>query len=135
MHLTPGFQVSSEAPMHACVLSRFSLIQLYATLWTVARQALLSMGFSRQEYWRGLPCPPPGDLPDPGTEPESPALACSFITTVPSCAEAETRACIEVVYFEELPKESGGKDKDEGSREGGRANAPSILSGPHIVNF
>ena len=37
-----------------------------ATLWTIARQAPLSMGFSRQEYWNGLPCPPPGDLPNPG---------------------------------------------------------------------
>ena len=40
--------------------------------WTVARQAPLSMGFSRQEYWSGLPFPPPGDLPDPGMEPTSP---------------------------------------------------------------
>ena len=39
--------------------------------WTVARQAPLSMGFSRQEYWSGLPCPPPGDLPDPGIKPRS----------------------------------------------------------------
>jgi len=38
----------------------------FGTLWTVAHQASLSMGFSRQEYWSGLPCPPPGDLPDPG---------------------------------------------------------------------
>ena len=44
-----------------------------ATLWTVAHQAPLSMGFSRQEYWSGLPCPPPGDLPDPGIKPISPA--------------------------------------------------------------
>ena len=44
------------------------------TLWTVARQAPLSMGLSRQGYWSGLPCPPPGDLPDPGVEPASPAL-------------------------------------------------------------
>ena len=44
------------------------------TPWTVARQAPLSMGFSRQEYWRWLPCPPPGDLPNPGIEPKSPAL-------------------------------------------------------------
>ena len=54
------------------------------TLWTVARQAPVSMGFSRQEYWRGLPCPPPGDLPDPGIEPSSlvsPALAGRFFTT------------------------------------------------------
>ena len=43
-------------------LSRFSHVRLFATLWTVARQASLSMGFSRQEYWSGLPCPPLGDL-------------------------------------------------------------------------
>ena len=55
-----------------------------ATLWTVACQALLSMGFSRQEYWSGLPCSPPGDLPNPGIEPislTSPALAGGFLTT------------------------------------------------------
>ena len=48
------------------LLSRFSRVQLGATLWTAALQAPLSMGFSRQ-YWSGFPCPPPGDLPDPGT--------------------------------------------------------------------
>ena len=58
-----------------CMPSRFSRVRLFATPWTVARQAPLSMGFSRQEYWGGLPCPPPGDLPDPGIEPEPPALA------------------------------------------------------------
>ena len=46
----------------------------------VDHQASLSMGFSRQEYWTGLPCPPPGDLPDPGIEPVSPALAGRFFT-------------------------------------------------------
>ena len=53
----------------------------WETLWTAACQAPLSMGFSRQEPWSGLPCPPPGDLPDPGIEPESlisPALAGGF---------------------------------------------------------
>ena len=45
----------------------------FVTLWTVAHQAPLSMGFSRQEYWSGLPFPSPGDLPDPGTEPMSPS--------------------------------------------------------------
>ena len=49
-------------------VSRFGPVPLFATLWTVARQAPLSMGFSRQEYWSGLPCPAPGDLPDPGIE-------------------------------------------------------------------
>ena len=46
-----------------------SLVQLCATLWTVACQAPLSMGFSKQEYWNGLPCPPPGNLPNPGIKP------------------------------------------------------------------
>ena len=61
-----------------CVLDCFSCVQLFATPWTVARQAPLSMGSSRQKYWRGLPSPSPGDLPDPGIEPASltdPALA------------------------------------------------------------
>ena len=64
-------------------LSRFSHVRLFATLWTVARQASLSMGFSRQEYWSGLPCPPSGDLPHPGIEPASLmslALAGRFFT-------------------------------------------------------
>ena len=50
-----------------------SRVQLFATPWTVAYQAPLSMGFSRQKYWSGLPFPPSGDLPDPGIEPTSPA--------------------------------------------------------------
>ena len=52
--------------MCACVLSCFSRVRVFATLWTEACQASLSMGFSRQEYWSGLPFPPPGDLPDSG---------------------------------------------------------------------
>ena len=51
------------------------------TSWTVTRQVFLSMGFPRQEYWSGLPFPPPGDIPDPETEPLSPAFACRFFTT------------------------------------------------------
>ena len=51
-----------------------SRVQLFVTLWGVAHQAPLSMGFFRQEYWSGFPCPSPGDLPDPGIEPWSPAL-------------------------------------------------------------
>ena len=57
--------------MHMCMLSCFSCVKLCATLWTVACQVSLSMGFSRKEYWSGLPCPPPGDLPDPKIEPTS----------------------------------------------------------------
>ena len=51
-----------------------SHVRLFATPWTVAYQVPLSMGFSRQEYWSGLPFPSPGDLPDPGIDPGSPAL-------------------------------------------------------------
>ena len=52
-----------------CGLSHFSHVQLFATPWTIACQAPLSMGFSRQEYWSGLPFPSPGDLPNPGLNP------------------------------------------------------------------
>ena len=68
-----------------CVLCSITLVVSdSATLWTVARQTPLSMGFSRQECWSGLPCPPPGDLPNPGMEPGSPALqADSFLPELP----------------------------------------------------
>ena len=56
------------------MLSSFSCVPLFVTLRTVARQTPLSMGFSKQEYWSGLPCPPPGDLSDLGVNPTSPAL-------------------------------------------------------------
>ena len=65
-----------------CLLSLFSCVRLFAAPWTVARQAPLSMEFSRQEYWSGLLFPPPGNLSNPGTEPEShltPALAGRFL--------------------------------------------------------
>ena len=57
-----------------CVLSRLSHVRFFVTLWTIAHQAPLSMGFPRQEYWSGLPFPSPGDLPDPGIKPMCPAL-------------------------------------------------------------
>ena len=66
------------------MLSHFSHVRLFVTLWTVACQPPLSVGLSGQEYWSGLPCPPPGDLPDPGIKPmslASPALAGRFFTT------------------------------------------------------
>ena len=66
---TLSLTLSLSLVPRACVLSCFSCVQLFATLWTVAHQAPLSMGFSRQEYWRRLPCPPPEDLPDSGIEP------------------------------------------------------------------
>ena len=59
-------------------------VQLLATPWTAAFQAPPSIGFARQEYWSGLPFPSPGDLPDPGIEPMSSALAGVFFTTEPT---------------------------------------------------
>ena len=60
-----------------------SRVRLFATPWTVAHQALLSMGFSRQEHWSELLFPSPGDLPDPGIEPRSPALQADALTSEP----------------------------------------------------
>ena len=86
------YTLTNFFPLHveirACVLSHFSCIQLSVTPWNVAHQDPLSMGFSWQENWCGLPCPPPGDLPSPGTEPVSPvfpALAGGFFTTSTTC--------------------------------------------------
>ena len=101
LHLSQGWaslQRASRAPWRqqctpasagaigpaGCVLSHFSRVRLFVTPWAVASQAPLSMGFSRQDYWNGLPCPPPGDLPDPELEHTSltsPALAGQFFTT------------------------------------------------------
>ena len=66
-----------------CCAYSLSCIQLFVTPWTVAHQAPLSMGFSRQEYWSGLPCPPPGDLPNSGIETRSPALQGDFLLSEP----------------------------------------------------
>ena len=68
-----------------CMLSRLSRVRLFATPWTAAHQTPLSMGFSRQEYWSGLPCPISGDISDPGIEPVSltSALAGGFFAIGP----------------------------------------------------
>ena len=70
--------------LHMCMLSHLGCVWLFAVLWMVPCQAPLSMGFSRQEHWSGLPCPPSGDLPEAGIEllsPASPALGGGFFTT------------------------------------------------------
>ena len=59
------------------MLSHLSHVQLFVTLWTVVHQAPLSMGFSRQEHWSGLPCPSPEDLPDAGIKPASRWVSCT----------------------------------------------------------
>ena len=81
---------ATEGCMHACC--HFSHVLLLATSWTIARQAPLSMGFSGEEYWSGLPFPPLGDLPDPGIKPTSPALASGFFSTS-AVWETPNRGC------------------------------------------
>ena len=68
---------------HTIEVKSLSRVQLFVTPWTVAYQAPPSMGFSRQEYWSGLPCPPTGDLPNPGIQPRSPALQADALTSEP----------------------------------------------------
>ena len=68
-----------------------SHVPLFATPWTVTYQASPSMGFSRQEYWSGLPFPSPGDLPDPGIKPGSPALEAYTLTSEPQGSPKDVR--------------------------------------------
>ena len=91
--------------MYACVLSCFSHDWLFVTLWTIAHQTLLSMGFSRQENCRGLPCPPPGGFPNPGIELvslTSPALAGGFFTT----SATWTRGYLRLIHVDVWQKAS-----------------------------
>ena len=84
-----------------CVLSCFGHVRLFVTPWTVARQASLSMGFSKQEYWSGLPSPPPRDLPHPGIKPASlmsPALAGRFFTLSITWEALSSYACVSISH-------------------------------------
>ena len=72
-----------ESKAERVLCSPLSHVQLFATPWTVALQAPLSMGFSRQEYWSGLPFLSPGDLSDPGIKPRSPALQVDYLSSEP----------------------------------------------------
>ena len=92
-----------DSPLHQSVISFVILIVetpshvlLFATPWTVAHQAPLSMGFPRQEYWSGVPFPAPGALPTPGFKPASPPLAGGFFTTEPpgKSPDEEQSGCI-----------------------------------------
>ena len=86
----------------ACVLSCVSHVWLCVTLWIIALQAPLSMGFSRQEYWSGLPWPSPGDLPDTGIEPlslMSPALAGKFFTASTTWEASFSSELSSIMFF------------------------------------
>ena len=72
-----------KAVFPSVFVQSLSRVQLFATLWAVARQAPLSMGFFRQEFWSGLPFPSPGDLPEPGIKLRSPTLQADALTSEP----------------------------------------------------
>ena len=106
----PGIEPMSSAlagGFFVGVPSHFSCVRLFETLWTIAHQAPLSVELSRQEYWSQLPCPPLGDLPDPGIEPVSPATlalqANFFIAETPGkprCSSLPLEICICFVLHE-----------------------------------
>ena len=79
-HVEKELNITNHQEVKVKSLSR---VRLFAIPWIVVYQASLSMGFSRQEYWNGLPFPSPGDLPDPGIEPGSPALQADALPSVP----------------------------------------------------
>ena len=88
------FEITNSEILTIYMIQFLSHVQLFATAWTIACQAPLSLGFPRQEYWSGLPFPSPGALPNPETEPESPALEVDFLSTEPP----EKLTCI-VIYL------------------------------------
>ena len=86
------------------MLESESEVQLFVSPWTVAYQAPPSMGFSRQEYWSGLPFPSPGDLPNPGIKPGSPALQADALPSDPPGklvleANIDLRQCTDTLYY------------------------------------
>ena len=83
-HLLISWLQSPSAVILWLKVKSLSHVRLFVTPWTVTYQAPLSMGFSRQEYWSGLPFPSPGDLPDPGIEPRSPAWEADSLTSEPA---------------------------------------------------
>ena len=95
--------------LHVCVLSHFSRVWLFGTLWNVACQVPLSMGFSRQDYWSGLPCPPPRDLPAPRDQTRiscGSCISCTagrfFITEPPGKPTVEYSSAIKRDVFESV---------------------------------
>ena len=83
LHHRQVYHLSRQSSPNHPIAKSLNRIRLFATPWTVTYEAPLSMGFSRQEYWSGLPFPSPGDLPDPGIELGSPALQADALTSEP----------------------------------------------------
>ena len=115
---------------HECGLGCFNHVHVCATLWTIACQATLFMGFSRQEYWSGLPFPLPGDRPRPGIEPVSlmsPALAGGFFTTSATWRDYQLNHIVRANKgLSEIFQGGDVRIKKEREREGFRPNSSHI---------
>ena len=90
---------SLHQPPGKVKVKSLSCVRLSATPWTVARQALLSMGFSRPKYWNGQPFPSPGDLPNPGTEPRSPSLQADSLPAEPQRKPLGSRQILKFLHL------------------------------------
>ena len=121
------------------MLSHFSPVRLFVILWTIDRQAPLPIGFSRQEYWSWLPCPPPGDLPHPEIKPvslTSPALAGKFFTTS-TTGKVLKRPLVVPFYRRGSLKRHRGEPRQGVEEPGGKLRQPVALTttphSPHLV--
>ena len=102
MKLSKVNQLILPYTMSMAECQSLSCVRLYATPWTVACQAPLSMRFSRQEYWSELPCTSPGDLPDPGIEPRSPALQAYSLPSEPPGKQSRKSILSMSIWFQNL---------------------------------
>ena len=89
--------------LNAYLLNCFSYVWFFVSLWIIASQAPLSMGFSRQEYWSGLPCSPPGELPDPRIKPRSPVLQADSLPPEPPGKPKDTGVGSLSLLWENFP--------------------------------
>ena len=139
--LSTGFRANGDemqvTPACVCMLSRFSRVRLFANPWTVACQAPLSMGFSRQGYLSGWPCPPPGDLSDPGVEtafPASPALQADSFTAEPAGMPRRPQTRPWVPSFHLVSKELLSRPPAAASEGGpGRSSSPAVLPAVSVL--
>ena len=115
--------------MCVCVPSCSSRLRLFVTLWTLALQAPLSMGFSRQEYWSGLPCFPPGHLPDPGIEPASPVSLALQVDSLP----LSQLGSLLIYYFSHFPREVTEAQKGGVTSSTSRADEQWSRGGPQAA--
>ena len=120
--------VCPELPLLRVKMESLSCVCLLATPWPVAHQAPLSMGFSRQEYWSRVPCPPPGDFPDPGTEPGSPALqADSLPSELPGKPPAQMAATLLSDGMGVLPSDGMGVLPSSSGSVGPKSCCPQVI--------